>query len=63
MTREKYIYKIESSDEYICVNVTYEVSPDNKWYYSENGMIFKKDDAGLLESARFYRVQKARIDN
>ena len=63
LDNEKYIYRMGNTDEYICINLTYEVSPDNKWYYSENGKLYEKEDAGFFESSRLFRVWQARKDD
>lgn len=57
------IYQVKNTDEYIRINITYEVSPDNRWYYSENGKLYEKDDAGFFESTRTYRVWEARMED
>ena len=56
-------FQVENTDEYIRINITYEVSPDNKWYYSENGKLYEKEGAGFFESSRLFRVWQARKDD
>lgn len=36
------VYKIEDTQEYICINIEYQVSPNNKYYYSQDGKLYEK---------------------
>ena len=38
----KRIYEVEDTGEYIRLNISYEVSPENKDYYSQDGKIYRK---------------------
>lgn len=38
----KPIYEVKDTGEYIRLNISYEVSPENKDYYSQDGKIYRK---------------------
>ena len=63
MNVEELIYQIGESKEYVRLKITYEVSLENKWYYSENGKLYEKEGAGFWESTRLFRVWQARKDD
>lgn len=50
---EYFVYKdyyMDDRDKVICtVNIEYEVSPDNKWVYSQDGKIYSKKTNELIE--------------
>ena len=39
---EQRIYEVKDTGEYIRLNISYEVSPENKDYYSQDGKIYRK---------------------
>ncbi len=39
---QRQIYEIADTGEYIRLNISYEVSPENKDYYSQDGKIYRK---------------------
>ncbi len=42
ITESVQYYKIDDTEEFIRVNIYVEVSPDNPYFYSENGVIYEK---------------------
>ena len=36
------VYQDSITGEYICVNIEYQVSPKNKYYYSQDGILYEK---------------------
>ena len=36
------VIRFKDTNELICINVDYQVSPDNKYYYSQDGVLYEK---------------------